>query len=658
MTPATLLPWGPAREVATKRGPRLLAKAAPTEAFWAAWQADGGKALRAAGISLGRDQRTGELEACWWQPLPEAIISQRAEALANSRSTEASLDVPCPEGLAFLPFQLAGIAYALRTLPVRGVLIGDEMGTGKTIQTIGVINACPEIQTALVLCPNTLKLNWAAELDRWLVRKRPLAVAYANKPWPVADIVLMNYDIVHKFHEQLCSRIWDLLVCDEIHFLKDPKARRTIHVFGGSKGRNDDKAAVQPIPTARKLALTGTPIPNRVIEIFPVLNWLDRASWPNFFKFAIRYANAHKNGFGWDLSGSSNEDELQRTMREKCMVRRRKCDVLTELPAKRRQIIELPSDGFEHLIEQNQRAQDDFDNATAGLAAQKVLAEASDDPAAYQAAVARLRQGVMAGLEAMSRIRHETALAKAPMVVEHVEEALETGSKVLLFAHHLDVIEQLRAALAAHGVVVVTGDTPADDRVPLCKRFNESPDLHVFLGGIRAAGQGLNLQSSEHVIFAELDWTPGQMSQCEDRSHRHGQTKKVLVQHLVLAGSIDATMAVRLVAKQAVLDACLDTPAKQAEAAEPVGVAAPDQAPLASAPPCPPAEQAELLAKLRRLARVCDGAFQQDGCGYNKVDTAIGKSLAAQEWLTAKQAVIARRLVIRYRRQLEAVISA
>lgn len=134
--------WGTPKRVETRQGPKMLRKASPSQGFWEAWRSDKAT-LKEAGVSCGKDNRTGQWEACWWLPLPKEEQEQIDEALESSRAADAEIDVPSPEGLDYLPFQRAGIAYALRvfgdmatnyskengpSVSDRGVLIGDEMG--------------------------------------------------------------------------------------------------------------------------------------------------------------------------------------------------------------------------------------------------------------------------------------------------------------------------------------------------------------------------------------------------------------------------------------------------------------------------------------------------------------------------------------------------
>lgn len=275
MNPETLCEWSAPKEVQTKYGPRILRKAQPSEAFSAAWKSQK-DALKALGLGWSKDERTGEWAVTWWMKLDAQTTAKREEAKAASAQSSSDFNPPCPEGLAYLPFQRAGIEYILRTFAVgRGCLVGDEMGLGKTIQAIGTINASADINRILIVCPNTLKLNWRNELRRWLTKPLKVAVQYAGESYKgnTADVLLVNYDIVVKF--PLAQSRWDLRILDESHFVKNQKAART--------------KATLAIPARCKLALTGTPILNRPCELFTTLNDLDPQTWPKAFSFFKRY---------------------------------------------------------------------------------------------------------------------------------------------------------------------------------------------------------------------------------------------------------------------------------------------------------------------------------------------------------------------------------
>jgi superfamily II DNA/RNA helicase len=259
----------------------------------------------------------------------------------------------------------------------------------------------------------------------------------------------------------------------------------------------------------------------------------------------------------------------------------------------------------------------------------------------------------------MSGIRHEVALAKVPHVVEHVRESLENGP-VVLFVHHKDVVAQIAAEFP--GCVTLTGETSMENRQKAVDDF-QAGRASLFIGNIQAAGVGITLTRSAHVIFAELDWVPGNLSQAEDRCHRIGQTESVLVQHIVLEDSMDADMAKKLIVKQEVITTALDNKEEtnygtisgsSVEVIEqnPVVVEIRKDKIDEQAEKITDEQATLILQGLRRIAGVCDGAREQDGCGFNRYDTNIGKSLASQTVLSKRQCVLGRKLCIKYQRQL------
>lgn len=635
----SLVNWSEPKEIQTKHGPRMLSKAPASPEFWAAWK-EHKEELKSAGVSCSRND-DGSWDATWWQEIPDDIRQARAESIQASRATSADVEIPHPDGLDYMPFQRAGIRYALDRA---GVLIADEMGLGKTIQAIGIINADPSIKTGIVICPKSLKLNWKRELEKWMVR--PMTIGIANGTFPNTDIVIVNYEGLIRLKD-LDAREWDICIVDEAHYIKNSKAQRS--------------KAVKSIRARRRVRLTGTPIVNRPVELYNLIEDLG-GSWGSFFSFAKRYAGASHNGFGWDFSGATNLDELQRRLRETIMVRRLKADVLTELPRKIRQVIEVEAETAEakRAIQFEQAHEERSEERLADLRAVVELSKA-DSEEAYKAAVQRLQEAASVEFTEMARLRHETALAKVPSVVAHIQNALEDDSerKVIIAAHHHDVIDALAMGLINYGVVILTGEHKEADRQAAVDKFQNDPRVRIFIGSITAAGVGITLTASSHVVFAELDWVPGNITQMEDRAHRIGQTETVLVQHIVLSGSLDARMAHILVNKQNVIDSALDRdhPERKAPAYEPKAKAA-----TADAKPDLLAQMAEKLTTeqialihsgIRLLAGMdTDRASEINNIGFNKIDGRIGHSLADQAELTPRQAALGLKVIRKYHRQL------
>lgn len=627
------LEWSQPRLVMTKYGERSVKNASPTPSFWEAWNSKKDE-LKQSGISLSKN-KDGEWQVALWKKVDEEA---KKENLELSRATDLEVNIPAPEGLDYMPFQKAGIYFSQN----KNSLIADEMGLGKTIQAIGVINLHPEYRNILVICPASLRLNWQRELQKWLINDYTIGVVNRSEYPENSSIVIINYDVVQKHKEILDSVDWDLMVVDEAHYLKNYKAQRTKAVLG-KKG----------IQAKHKLFLTGTPILNRPIELFPIINSLDPDRWPNFFSYAKRYCGAHFNGFGMDFSGDSNLEELQERLRSTIMIRRLKMDVLTELPPKRRQVIEIPATAeLRRLINQEKKTWEEKDEVIENLRVAVAMAKVSDSVEDYRAAMRNLQEGVSARFTEMAKLRQQIAVMKVPYVVEHIRNA---SDKVVVFAHHKAVVAEFKKELGEEAVVLV-GDTKMADRQVAVDSFQNDPKIKYFIGSIQAAGVGITLTSSSHVVFAELDWVPGNMSQAEDRCHRIGQQESVLVQHIVMEGSIDATMAQALIDKQEIIDRALDREVEEAVYPEfETSVKIPSFEKVAKeAKKYTKEEKLELLDKLRVIAGYDeDRAAVRNDIGFNRFDGKLGHSLSEQEYLTDKQAYLAEKLVTKYRRQLE-----
>jgi SWI/SNF-related matrix-associated actin-dependent regulator 1 of chromatin subfamily A len=642
-------------------------------------------AVKAAGFFWHPGNGTCGRKACaacdakigktWWTPFAEkavrlaeyadeaakAALDDVMKSIEGSKASSASAEgIPVPEGLAYLPFQAAGIAYASER---PATLIADEMGLGKTIQAIGVINITrPE--TVLVLCPAALRINWQRELTKWLVDfSGEIYIVESNDPIPQkATIVICNYDRLRNgVLEEIKARSWKMIISDECHFLKNPKAQRTKAVLGVPARKNKKTGEITPAETGiislceRKVFLTGTPILNKPVEIQPLLGALLPAEFGNFFTFAKRYCAARQTKHGWDFSGSSNLEDLQTRLRAKCMVRRLKKDVLTELPAKRRQVIELPMEdsAVKHAFKAENEAYDEYEDGLNDLQETANMAKALDDADAYKAAVAKLAESAKIAFESMSGARSALALAKIPAVIDHINSVMESGvDKLIVFCHHLDVLDAMKKELGDQAVTF-SGDTSPEDRQTAVDRFQTDPTCKIFIGTIKAAGVGLTLTAASHVIFVELDWVPANVCQAEDRAHRIGQMESVLIQHLVVNGSLDARMAHVLVAKQEIADKALDNDIF-------VVVPPPVEKKKRTGTPAtyPKADEKTrhlITEGICFLADRCDGAHEEDGLGFNKLDTAFGHKIAERaetRELSDGELWAAAKLCIKYGRQL------
>ena len=445
-----------------------------------------------------------------------------ADRAAASASIGSDFPVPTPVGRVLLPYQRAGIhTLATRLAAGTNCLLADEMRLGKTIQVAGLINVMPDILRVLVVCPATLKLDWRDKLQNWLTVPFSIGVVWPHsQEIPYTSIIIVNYDLLHRF-------VWpevDLIVIDEAHMVKNPKARRSKKAF--------------VIRSKMKLALTGTPIPSRPIEGFSVFNWLAPDIFYSREDFGTRYCDGFCGEHGWDFTGSSNPEELHDWLISTIMVRRLRSEVWKDLPPVRREVVELLS-GARTL-----RREQKFWSALAGN---------------YEGAVSGLKTAHQVAFECQSVVRHETAIFKIPQLIDFIKEALSmSDEKIVVFGWHTDVIDGLMEGLIDYCPVVVNGNVPVNKRQGIEAAFRSDPQCRVFIGNIVAAGMGLDLSISSRIIFAELDWVPGNMKQCEDRCQHPDKRDPILSQHVVLEGSIDACMARALVKKQDVLDRTVD----------------------------------------------------------------------------------------------------
>lgn len=646
----TVLPWGKSKRIDTRNGPRDVSKCIlkPDEEytgkFWALWRnAEFKKQLVIAGVSVGkewsngnRDREGANWEATWWKLPPKEELQRLETSMESSGAIDAPADliIPCPDGLAYLGYQRGGIAYALQR---PGTLFGDDMGLGKTIQAIGFINARPDIEKFVVVCPASVKINWYRELKKWLTRPFTIRIAEPSY-WPTAQGVIINYDILHRFADRLAEPI-DCAIADEAQFIKNEKTKR-------------GQAMLAMGAAARyRLALTGTPMENDEAEVFTIAQFCDPKEYNNRFMFMRKYTGS-----------AENRNKCQRKLRSTIMVRRLKSEVLKDLPPKFRTVIEVPyTDEDLKQFELIATRGVDWDRLEE-LKAALELAKASDNFADYENAVEALKEGVSTKFEMMSELRHRTAQAALPYCIDHLRNVFESGvTKVIFFSHHRDINDAIHAAFP--GSVQHYGGMSDAAKQEAVDKFQLDEHCPLFSGSIRASGVGLTLTAASRVVFGEPDWVPGRMTQAEDRAHRIGQTDNVNVDLLVLEGSFFATMAKRIVEKQVAIDQALDED-RTMLMQEPI-VVIPTYKPKAPKPIS--ASRAEMIERsatmspstiaavhecLKRLAGVCDGAFALDDMGFNGCDSRIGKSLANQPRLTPLQATLGQKLVRKYKRQL------
>jgi SWI/SNF-related matrix-associated actin-dependent regulator 1 of chromatin subfamily A len=487
------------------------------------------------------------------------IMADHLKKLQNSRSVTSNLIIPAPPGLAYKPYQKAGVEYLATH---KDSYLGDDMGLGKTVQTLGFINYLqttnPKLNT-LIVAPTTLSYNWREEIERWLVPvngKLPEIIIVPSGSFEVPKrdnlIVVTNYEKLtgDTLLTDSLKRVWDVLVCDEAQALKNWHAQRTQAILGR-------EGLMQR--AHRSVFLSGTPIENYPKEIWSIAASICPAKFGDWFEYAGRYCGLHRENHGGRSTlvdtGATHLAELQQRLRSTFMIRRLKSDVLKELPPKRRQLIVLGDSKVDwssdpDFVRWKTVYEKDYEVKLAHLEAAKTQEE-------YSNAARHLELFTGVAFKDMSKLRHKTAMAKLPACIEYIDNVLKSGlEKLVIFAHHQDVLKEL-ARHYGDAAVSLDGETPQKDRGPIVKRF-QTGDARIFIGGLKAAGVGLNLFAASTAIFIELDWNPAKLSQAEDRLCRIGQEKMVHVIHLVLDDTIDVNICKRVLSKMAVVDKALN----------------------------------------------------------------------------------------------------
>lgn len=456
----------------------------------------------------------------------EGWQGKRKEAVAASIAIDAEIEIPAPPGLAYRPYQKAGIAF-MRARKVS--LNADSMRLGKTVQTLGVINTYDRPLKVLVICPANAKVNWTREADKWLLHKETVGYAEGNN-LPDARFTVINFTILSRHVEKLRSVQWDVIVVDEAHFLGNPDSQRT-------------KATLSLTADLHFIFLTGTPIYTRPSQLFPMLQRLDpNGLGANKWRYLRRYCDAKKDDATgrWSFDGYSNEEELQHLMRSRFMIRREKHDVVDEIPTNR-QTITLPQEGLVRLIEKEKSLfQQKFDDMVAGL-----KEGLSDDQLKALAAFDRATTDldVIDETEPVASIRRQLAIAKIPMCLDFIEEQLLTDDKVVVFAHHREVVKSLHQQLSKYNPAIVIGGMSTAKRQEAIDRFRDDPECRVFVGNITAAGSAISLAASDCAIFCELSWVPSEIDQAEERIWDPTKTVGVTIYRLVLEDSLESQLA-------------------------------------------------------------------------------------------------------------------
>ena len=464
----------------------------------------------------------------------KAVQDARDHAVRKAIAARLPERMTPPEGSftgELRPFQQEGLAFLLQH---DRCLLADEMGLGKTVQALSYL-ASTDSFPALVIPPAHLTRNWQEEASRFLRlhgEKPRIHVIKGLKPYelPEADIYIMHYLLLRGWKEVLPTLGFKAVIFDEVQELRHTGTEKY------------SAASLLSESCERVIGLSGTPIYNTGGEIWNVINILDYHFLGDWESFSREWCYGYGNAVV--VKPQLLGDYLRR---EGLMLRRTKQEVLKELPPKRRAVQEL----------------DWNDKLYAQLMA-PVLPDVirwKTDGTLTASARAMLEESIS------QHVRQATGIAKAPYVCQFVRALLDSGEKVLLFAHHHAVMDAYKQELKHYRPGFITGRETISAKADAVERFM-SGKTDVLCISLRAAS-GLNLQRATCVVFGELDWSPAVHSQAEDRAHRMGQEDSLLCYYLVAPQGSDAAMQEALGLKVSQFVGLMgDTPVSAAESAE------------------------------------------------------------------------------------------
>lgn len=438
------------------------------------------------------------------------------------------LDIEIPLLKPMFHYQEQGVAYCMQH---RRTFIGDEPGLGKTVQAIaatyGVKSKC-----ILVICPATLKENWKREWKKWTGREAMILSDRVKKTWPqfykvgMCNVFITNYESLKKLFVVSINKpedqplrlnhihfnaeyldYFDTVIIDESHRCKEGKTQTSKFVMGITKGKDNI------------FALTGTPVVNKPKDLIPQLHIINQLVALGGYKYFVgRYCQG--------ANEASNLNELNYFLHKNCFYRRQKKDVLKDLPEKMRTIYRCDISNRPEY----QKAENEFI-----LYLQENLLKSEGE------ITTALRGEVMVKMGILKKI---AARGKIEEMIEQIEEVIDAGEKLIIFAWHKDIVHDLKKHFP--GAVTIVGDDSLDARDRAVYNFQKCgkcgvklddhrgadhdhvpSDTPLIICNIKSGGVGLTLTASSRVWFIEQGWNPATHDQCEDRAHRIGQKNSV-----------------------------------------------------------------------------------------------------------------------------------
>jgi SNF2 family DNA or RNA helicase len=432
--------------------------------------------------------------------------AQQIAAMHNGEGVQGAFALPADLQAHLRDYQVHGVKFlsALREQAI-GALLADDMGLGKTLQAISVIDG-----RCLVVAPTSVIYNWQQEITKF----RPQLKAHIyhglnRKLDKKADVIITTYAILRLDLAKLKKVPWKIAILDEAQLIKNPKSQAA--------------QATYQIAAKFRLALSGTPIENRLDDIWSVFHFLNPSLLSSYQLFQKRYCQP--------IAGGDQERmNLLRQRLQPFMLRRMKKEVAEELPPRTDVVLYCDLSEEEHNL---------YESIL--LATRKEI-------------ISKLQSGgnVLQVLEALLRLRqaccHPALLpgahkaqssTKLDLLLTCVEESIANEHQSLVFSQWTSFLDLIAARLSQQGIAYLRIDGSSKNRQEIVAQFQGNKKIPVLLLSLKAAGVGLNLTAADHVYIMDPWWNPAVEDQAADRAHRIGQLNPVLVHRLVSKNTVE-----------------------------------------------------------------------------------------------------------------------
>ncbi len=461
-------------------------------------------------------------------------------------------NAPKPRNLkaTLRPYQKKGFSWLmfLHQLASGGIL-ADDMGLGKTLQTIALLLAVKTKEKKrkinLVVAPTSVVPNWEREIQKFAPTLKTVVWQGPNRfdneeALAGADVMITSYALLRRDEELLNKQAFRYVILDEAQHIKNPASHTA--------------RAAKKIESERRLALTGTPIENRLSELWSIFDFVSPGLLGDLKRFEENIARPIDRG------DEETAMRLRNTIKP-FVLRRLKVDVADDLPEKIEQEIVVPMEDAQAalykqvLAEVRKSLLSEVEKKGVGksqiqiLAALTRLRQVACDP--------RLMKLELAGKQATEFTDEDSG--KLGALREILGNAVSGGHRVLVFSQFVTMLGHIRRALEEDGITYEYLDGSTKDRMERVERFNDDDSIGVFLISLKAGGTGLNLVGADTVVHFDPWWNPAVEDQATDRAHRIGQTRSVNVYRLIAKGSVEEKILTLSAKKRALMENVLST---------------------------------------------------------------------------------------------------